>query len=254
MVLLHTMLSVAGMSWAIVLVLQACDFGWTTPRKEVLEKSTVLLASEYDKSHAAVVEAGKTRDRTYAHVKPAIESIRATEPFLPYNHLFYMSELSRLRESPDAIQVRRLQQAGNVLEPIGGPLAKPVPEEKVLDGITKSYKAYLADLRKLIGHIDPKTKEVVLGEIDEVEKKIRAIVNDTKKITVELTGTDEANKYVQPGLYRLIDLEFKAQEQIKSEIDDIKPSWSKAIEDARLYQDRRRGLEATLEKLKRPRN
>jgi len=116
--------------------------------------------------------------------------------------------------------------------------------------VTKSYKEYQADLKKLIGHVDPKTKEETPGQIDDVEKEIRRIVNDTKRFTALLTGTDEANKYVQPGLHQLIDLEFKYQEQIKTEIHDIKPSWSKAIEQSRLLQYRRADLEATLEKLK----
>ena len=63
-----------------------------------------------------------------------------------------------------------------------------------------------------------------------------------------MTGTDETNKYVQPGLYQLIDLEFKFQTEIKNEIDDIKPNESKSIEQSRLYQYRRADLEATLQK------
>jgi hypothetical protein len=240
LVLLHALLSVAGMSWAIVLVLQARDFGRIEPNKEVLEKSTVLHASEYDKSQAAAVEASNTRNRTYAHVKPAIDSIRATEPFLPGNTLFYRSELLRLKEAPDKIEVRRLKDAGNKLDTPDNNLGKPVPEDKVLEMVSKSYKAYEADRKKLF------------EEIDTVEAEIRKITNTTKKLTEQLTGTDEANKYVQPGLYQLIDLEFKYQGQIKSEIDDMKPNWSKAIEQSRLFQYRRADLEATLEKLQGP--
>lgn len=255
LVLLHGVLSIAAMCWAITLVLQARDFGWTEPYKEVLErsdgkvKSAVLHASEYDKSQAAVTEAANTRNRIFAHVQPAIDSIRATEPFLPYNTLFYRFELNRLRESPDNIEVRRLQKGGNFPDT---PLGKPAPEDKALEMVTKSYKEYQADLRKLIGHVDPKTKEETPGQIDDVEKEIRKIVNDTKRFTALLTGTDEANKYVQPGLRQLIDLEFRSQEQIKTEIDAIKPDWSKAIEKSRLFQYRRADLEATLEKLKGP--
>jgi hypothetical protein len=254
LVLLHAALSIAAMCWAVTLVLQARDFGWTEPAKEVLEwsdgkvKSAVLHGSEYDKSLAAATEAAKTRDRTYAHVQPAIDSIRAAEPFLPYNTLFYRSELNRLRHSEDKIEVRRLKDGGNFPDT---PLGKPAPEDKALEMVTKSYKEYQADLRKLIGHVDPKSKEETPGQIDDVEKEIRKIVNDTKRFTALLTGTDEANKYVQPGLHQLIDLEFKYQEQIKTEIHDIKPSWSKAIGESRLLQYRRADLEATLEKLKR---
>jgi hypothetical protein len=243
LVLLHAVLSIAAMGWAITLVLQARDFGWTAPSKEVLEwsdgkvKSAVLHASEYDKSLAAVTEAAKTRDRTYVHVQPAIDSIRATEPYLPYNHLFYRSEKDRLRQSPDTIEVRRLQKGGNFPD---SPLGKPAPEDKALETVTKSFTAYQGDLKKLD------------EENAEFEKQIRRIVTMTNQFPKLMTGTDEANKYVQPGLHQLIDLEFKHQEQIKTEIDGIKPNWSNAIKQSRDYQYRRADLEATLEKLKGP--
>jgi hypothetical protein len=67
-----------------------------------------------------------------------------------------------------------------------------------------------------------------------------------------LTGTDENNKIVEPGLYTLLDLEFKAQTQLRVEIEEIKPYWSKATEQARLFVYRRSDLEATLQKLKAP--
>ena len=243
LVLLHAVLSIAAMGWAISLVLQARDFGWTAPSKEVLEwsegkvKSAVLHASEFDKSLAAVTEAAKTRDRTYAFVQPAIDSIRATEPYLPYNHLFYLSEMNRLRQSLDKIEVRRLQKRGNFPD---SALGKPAPEDKALEAVTKSFTAYQSDLKKLD------------EENAELEKKIREIVSLTNQFPKLMTGTDEANKYVQPGLHQLIDLEFKHQEQIKTEIDAIKPNWSNAIKLSRDYQYRRADLEATLEKLKGP--
>jgi hypothetical protein len=259
LVLLQAVLSIAGMAWAIMIVLQSRDFGWKVPYKEVLEwtsdgtpKTSVLHASEYDKSFAAAKEAEKTRDRTYAHVKPAIDSIRATEPYLANNHLFYLAELRRLHEATDKIEVKRLKDGGNTLDTPDSSLGKPVMEDKALDSVTKSYTVYQADLAKLIGHVDPETKKVTLGEIDAVEEQIRKIVSDTKKITAELTGTDEFGDKIGYGLYQLTDLEFKYQAQIKIETDDIKPNWSKAVEQSRVLRYRRTDLEATLEKLKAP--
>jgi hypothetical protein len=260
LVLLQAALSVAGMAWAIMLVLQGRDFGWKVPEKEVVERSSdgtpktyVQYASEYDKSFAVAKEAEKTRDRTYTHVKPAIDSIRATAPYLPTNHLFYLAELRRLRDAPDKIEVKRLKDGGYTLDPPDSVLGKPVMEDKALDMVTKSYSAYQVDLAKLIGHYDPKTKEVTPGEIDAVEEQIRKIVDKTKKITAELTGTDENGDKIGYGLYQLVDLELKYQAQIKIETDDIKPNWSKAVEQSRVLRYRRTDLEATLEKLKAPR-
>jgi hypothetical protein len=127
-----------------------------------------------------------------------------------------------------------------LLDTPGSDLGKPVPEDKALDGITKSYKIYKGELKKL-------GDEIAMIEMDK-----RKIIETTKKITADLTGTDEENKYVQPGLYQLTDLEFKNQQQIKVEIDSIKPNWSKAVEHSRLYQYRRADLQSTLDKLKAP--
>lgn len=255
LVLLHVAFSVASMTWAILLVIQARDFGWVEPYKEVLEwtkdgaeKSFVRHPSEYDKSWAALKEAAQTRDLTYTHVKPALESLGETEPYLPGNHLFYVAEFQRLREGPDKIEVKRLKDGGMALDPPNSPLGKPTFNENKVDGIGKSYKSYEADLKKLF------------KEIDEEEAEIRKIVVSSKKYANELTGTvedpdDPLKKpavYVHPGLYQLIDLEFKALSQIKIETDNIKPNWSKAVEQSRLFQYRRADLEATLEKLQVP--
>ena len=123
LVLFHTVLSVAAMAWAVATVLQWKDFGRMEPNKEVLEyskegepKLAVRHASMYDKSTAALTEAGRTRDRTFVHVKPAIESIQAKESFLPQNHLFYIKQLKRLRDEPDPIEVKRLKDGGLVFD------------------------------------------------------------------------------------------------------------------------------------------
>jgi hypothetical protein len=262
LVLIHTILSVAAMAWAITVVLQARDFGWERPYKEVLEykqdgepKSWVFHASEYDKSEAQLREAKKNRDNLFVFVMPALDSLRETEPYLPQNHLYYVAMLKELRESPkDKLDVFRFKDGGLTLEtPVVG---KPELEAKPIPGVNKSYKRYHEDLQKLIGKMtwdkaDPKTRKIIApGEIDKVEEEINIIVVATKAVTAKLTGTDEANKYVEPGIYKLIDLEFQAQVQLRNEIEEIKPHWSKAIEQARLFVNRRNNLEATLEKLK----
>jgi len=239
LVLLHTVLSVIAMGVAIAFVLQARDLGWREPYEEKSEKGSVRYASEYDRSVAAVTVAAETRNRAYSHVKPAIDSLRSSEPYLANNYLHYVAEMDRLRNSPDdKIDVNRFEKGGTILDTPGSSLGKPVLEATAIDTVTQSYRRYAADLKKLY------------EDIDKVDKEINDVVANTKKITAQMTGTDEANKYVHPGLYQLTDLEFKAQAQLKNEIDDIKPHWSKAVEQARLFSYRRADLEATLEKLK----
>ena len=246
LVLVHTVLSIAGMTWAMWVFFRGTDYAYIEPRKEVLETNpdgtpkagaTVRHASEYDKSVVALTEATKTRDRLYAHVKPALDSIYETEPYLPNNHRHYQAELKKLRESPDKLEVKRLKDGGLMLTIPNG---LPESDAEPVKGVSKSYKTYIAELKGLN------------AEIEKVDEENRKKISETKRFVAELTGTDEANKYVQPGLYQLIDREFKAQLQLRTEIDDIKPNWSKAIEQARLYLFRRADLEATLQKLKGP--
>ena len=217
------------------------------------------FASEYDKSVVAVQEAAKTRDRVYQYVTPALDSIAATEEYMPENHLFYVKEMARLKErrkDDKPFNVFRLKDGGHALPPDKngkpGKLGIPIFEANEVAMIKKPYKEYEADLKKLIGQIerDNPKKVIVVGEIDIYEEKIREIAKKTKEMTIEMTGTDEVtNAYVQPGLYELTSMEFKYQRQIKVEIDAIKQDWSKAIENSGTHRQRRTGLEATLKKL-----
>lgn len=256
LVLLHSVLSVIGMGWAILLVVQGRDLGWLEPYQEVFygadgkPLSSIRHASEYDKSLAAAQDAARVRDRTYLAVKPAIDSIRTAEPFLANNHLFYVAEINRLRTATERIVVIRLKRGGLEVDP--PVLGKPVLEDKALDNVTESYATYMQNLKKILGEVDPKTMAKTKGEIDGVEAEVRKLATDTKELTFQLTGTDETNKYVQPGIYQLTDQEFKAQGQLKVEIDEIKPDWSKAVEQSRLYRFRYNDLMATLQKLKGP--
>jgi len=241
LVLIHTVLSLLAMSWAIMLFFQNRDFGKREPHLEVTErdkegkvKSAIVHASDYDKSAAAVKLASETRDRVYAQVAPAIDAVRAVEPYLSSNQLVFVSELIRLDRSDEPIEVRRLEQGGAVLE---HDLGKPKAEAEVVPGVSKSYRVYWADYKKL--H----------AEIKDYEPKNRKLSADTKKLTAQLTGTDEDGKYVHPGLYQLIDLEFNAQGEIRKAIDAIKQPHSQILEQARVLQFRHDNLRTTLEKL-----
>ena len=144
LVIVYTVLSIAAMTWAAAVFLQFKDYGWTEPYKEVLdytkegnEKTSVRHASIYDKSLAALNEAAKTRDLAYARVKPAVDKLKATEPFLADNHLYYTKVLKELREATGPIEVKRLEDAGTALEG-GNQLGKPLTKIAV-NGVTKSF-------------------------------------------------------------------------------------------------------------------
>ena len=147
LVLVHTVFSLAGLAYGIFVFLQAKDFGRAEPSKEVLEynadgtaKSSVRHASAYDKSAAAYSVAVASRDRTYAQVKPALDLLARTEPFLPENHLFFVAELDRLKKATDKIEVKRLMDGGVSLD--AKDFGKPVLDDEALANVTKSRAEY----------------------------------------------------------------------------------------------------------------
>jgi hypothetical protein len=238
LVLIHTVFSIAAMAYATLLIIQPRDLGWKQPAKDPTVSKPARRASEIDRSIAAVKEAHATRDLTYFHVKPAIDSIRDAQPYLYNNHIFYVAEIKRLRTATEKIKVQRLKNGGFELEKKD--VGKPAVDDAVLADITQSNDEYEKDLKKL------------QAEQKVLETEVQKIVSETKRFTNELTGTDDANMYVQPGLYTLIELEYKAQTQLKEESKEIRPYWSEAIEQSRLFTFRRADLEATLQKLKGP--
>jgi hypothetical protein len=259
LVLMQALLSVAGMTWAMMLVVQSRDLGRAEPANEVLETNAdgtpaakpgavMRFASEYDKSVVAVQEAAKARDRVYRHVKPALDSIVATEKFMPENHLFYLAQLKRLREERSEqdkkddkpFKVFRLKNGGTALPIEDGNLGKPDFEANEVAMIKKPFKEYEADYKGLV------------KEIDVYEGKLQKVAILTQNITAETTGTNKSNEYVNPGLYELKSMEFKYQGQIKVEIDAIKQDRSEAIGSSGTLRLRRSGLEATLKKLQEP--
>ncbi len=242
LVAFHTVVSFGALTFAFWIFTQGRDLAFTEPRQVAVDWSSdntptkwVRHASEYDKSVAALKEAMRTRDALYVYVKPQLEAIRETEPALPHNHLHYRAELERINKSTDDIVVSRLKEGGlgMGLDQFG----KPATEDQPVKGLGKSYESAKVEWKS------------INSEIAKVDKESEETVAKTRAFTADLTGTDELNKYVHPGLYTLIDLEYKAQTQLKSEMEAIKPHWSKAIEQARLFVYRRTDLEATLQKL-----
>jgi hypothetical protein len=235
LVLVHTFLALALLGWALAVFFQFNDYGWAVPRKDILDKS---IPSEYDKTLATLNEAVRGRDLMLAPIDPARKALAEAEGYFPKNHLYYVAELKRLRSSPDPIEVKEIKIGGTPLDTPKKPLGKPVLDEPV-EGVTKSYTAYLADLKK------------VHEDIDQEEKAVREITEKTKEITYTLTGKDDAGEQVRPGLYDLIDREYKTQVANKAEREYLQPMWAQKINEARDLNQRRANLEATLKKVRK---
>jgi hypothetical protein len=326
LVMIHTILCLLGLTWALMIFFQARDLAFAKPfidveayNSEGYPSKGVLYASDYDKSYAALTAAAAARDRTYFQVKPAIDSVQRVEPVYAQNHLFYRQELKRLKHAKVPFEVRyfkgpvqvtgatnatpivitapdhrfKMGEKVRIAGVIGNTsangvyvitfvnndsfslngskgngdyvkdkegnwtgfastadeLALPDPEQIVVVAINKSIDLYEQELKSYLGFVDPKTQKKTLGSIDRVEDDIAGIIKRTKDFTAHMTGTDEANQYVKPGLRQLDEQEFDAQRRIKEEIEAIKPFWSQAIEKANLLQFRRLDLEAQRDRL-----
>jgi hypothetical protein len=235
LVVLHTVLSLVALAWAFVIYYEFIDWGRVEPRLE----QGVRIPSEFDKSKVVFEDAVKGRNLVMAYVPEARASLREAEARFPENHLYYVALLKQLREGEGAIDVKAIKAEGPVAtDTPGKAVGKVVPEVK-LEGITKSQKAYHAELTD------------VQKEIDGVEKEIREWVEKNKDLTFQLTGKDDAAKRVKYGLYDLIDMEYQIQQRLKTEKEYLQPQWAQALEEARLFTLRRAGLEETLSRLQK---
>lgn len=234
LVALNLVLSLLAMTWALMIFLDVTDWGWKEPRQDLGQS----VASEYEKSAAMFKRAVRARDAAWPAVTPARADLAEAQNYFPKNHLYYLAELRRIKESPEEkIEVKVFKGPGLPLEPagkkkVGRPvLDNPVPE------VVKSQASYRKDVAELF------------TKIDAVEKQVRDLVEKTKKIDFQLTGKDDAGAEVQPGLYALVDAEYRTQAATKFEKEYLSPRWAQALEEARLYTLRRTGLEQSLNRL-----
>jgi hypothetical protein len=229
LVLVHTFLSLLVMIWALSLFMNATDWGFINPREDLGQR----IASEFDKSAVAVSDAIKMRDRAVVNVAAAQASLRETEQRFAFNHLYYVAELKRLRTAPEPIEVKAIKAGVLPLDTPGKEIGKPVLDAKV-EGIDQSYQTYVGNLKMLE------------AQIDKVETEKREVIEESKKVTFQLTGKDDAGKRVRIGLYELIDKEYQIQQGLRQEKEYLQPQWAQALEEARLFRLRRQSLETTL--------
>ncbi len=235
LVLVHTLLCLVGMAWAVAMYLQFTDLGWKVPRQQ-LDQS---IPSEFDKSVASLKLALQGRDLVMPGVRPPQDSLRDAERYLPGNHLFYAAELERLRSASDPIVVKGIAEGLDSLEPSKRPgLGKPKLDVE-MKGFEKSYDAYLADLQGQ------------LKKIDDEQAAIRKTIEQTREINYQLTGKDDAGESKTKGIYDLLDVETQTQSRLKAEREYMQPFREQAVEEARLFQLRRVGMERTLQRLKK---
>jgi Skp family chaperone for outer membrane proteins len=248
LVLINLGFALLAMAFAAGIFLQQVDFGWKEPRKNLEQR----VPSEIDKRSAAVTEAYRALETVQPDLKPAQTQLRQAEDRFGPNHLFYVAQLKRIHSDRKPLTAPEIVLQGGKpqldKEVIGKPVfGKPAPL------IAKSYAAYEEDLKRLVGEVDLKTKKKIrFGEIDKIEAEIQALIAQEKEQTLKLLGLkDDAGKVLKPGLYGLREVERKRFDQVKFEIEYLRPKVQETRLEANGYLERRTDLEATLEAFKK---
>jgi hypothetical protein len=238
LVLIHTLLCLAGLMLAILVYFEFVDWGRSEPRAVRGEptksgSNDQRIASEYDRSVALFNDAVAGRNLVIPPIAPAEESLREAASRFGPNHLFYVAELRKLREGDDPIEVKAIPADGIPTDTPGKAIGKPIPDIKV-DGLEKSLAKYEAE------------RKSEMAKLDNLEKAIGELAEKDQAISAELTGKDKDGKQKSHGLYQLIDQEFQTQQRLKEEREYLQPFHATTVEEARRFGMRRTSLEATL--------
>jgi|GEM_PF-2972647 len=248
LVLINLAASVLFMTFAGAIFLQKVDWGWKEPRKDITGQ--VRIASEIDQRNAAV----KAAHQGVALVLPGLvgngKDIRGAqgeliviEPRFPDNHRWYVQQIERLMNDPaDKIEIRDFA-IGNEGVPELDPKPSGRPKLGKLTSLSKSYRKYSDDLKAVQEKIDV--------AIDDINK----LIGEEEKLTFILNGKDKLGKLVKdnPGLYTLLEIEAQKQNAAKVEKEYLLPRWVGALEEVNQFQERRKRLDTTIEKLKKDR-
>jgi hypothetical protein len=237
LVLVHTLLCLAGLVLAILVYYEFVDWGRSEPRVVRGEPAKAgsndqRIASEYDRSVALFNDAVAGRNLVIPPIAPAEESLREAASRFGPNHLFYVAELRKLREGDDPIEVKAIPADGIPTDTPGKAIGKPIPDVKV-DGLEKSLAKYEAE------------RKSEMAKLEKLEKGIEELAKADEKISYELTGKEPGKKDTH-GLYQLIDQEFQTQQRLKEEREYLQPFHATTVEEARRFGMRRTSLEATL--------
>lgn len=234
LVLAHTAVSIVALAWAAGVYFQFTDWGWKEPRAEL----GLRVPSEYDKRVATFREAAKAVASALPAVRPAQTSLREAAERFAQNHVYYEQELARLHGSSEPVEVRQVKRPIKLDTP-DKVIGRPVFEEKI-EGITKSYDAYRADLTS------------INQDIDKELKQIREWIEKARAVTLTLTGKDDQGKQVKGtvGIYGLLELEKKAQDAARLEKDYLQPIWAETLENAAQAAARHEQLQITLDRLR----
>jgi hypothetical protein len=237
LVLLNLAMSMLFLAMALAIFFQAIDWGWKEARKDL----TYRVASEIDKRSAAIQGAHRVVALLTPGLASAQQNLAETEPFLGDNHLWYRKLLDDLRSAKKEITVKEIKVGSDGSAVVDGPKGKRLGKT-VLDEtteITKSFTAYVDDLKTL------------QETIDTADKAIRGEVEKEKALTLKLNGTREKGKTGKLGLYALLEQEADAQAKTRFEKGYLQRQLSNVEQEFDLYMGRQRQLEKTVERMKK---
>ena len=229
-------LSLLAVTWAAALYFLATDWGLKTPRVDATER----VPSELDKRIATVKQAFQARDMVVPGVEKAQAKLYGSMARFARNHQFYRNLLEQVRTGSGPLQLKEVKFIND---------AAAFDAAADIPGIDKSYREYR---KELLGKTDKSEEdpEALYNKLMVMNESVRDLIQKNEKLTRQLNGTDAAGKKVQLGLYDLLEHEAQMQIQIRFEKQYLEPQWAAALEQARVFGERREALERTLERLR----
>jgi hypothetical protein len=238
LILVYTSVAVLVLGWSLASYMKFDDFGWIEPMKVWETKDTgYRIASDLDKRTGALYEQMRIRERSLPAIEPALATLNETMDRFPKNHLFYVAELDKLRNSTEAIDPKAIKwdKGAIVTDTPGKAIGRAVLEGDIPE-VKKSLKTVQEEKKKVDEDI-----EKIVPENKEIQKQI-------DDVTVSLTGTkDDKGNSVDIGLYEVLAKEKEHQDKIAAEKVDITPIYVDAERRLESFLDRLRSMQRTLD-------
>ena len=247
-------LAIMLMIFAAALYFNAVDIGWNQPARVYRETDSRkpgdlgAVAGKFDKHEAAARKLIRMKYEALVRLGNAQASFLEVEPYLADNHLKGVALLKKLDEGTDTFVIRDWKFEDNgalALEPgTYRQLGFPFLETPFKD-INKSFKSYHQDLdnvNKRLVQVLNNTSDVLKKEKDLTDRMIGEVDKDGKPSL-------ENGAVVKPGWYYLLEVEAKAQMELKKELAYVQPLWTKELVDAQGLVNRREVLLRRLNEL-----
>lgn len=234
LVLVHLTLAIVALTFAAGLYFQFLDYGWAEPQL-VLDKR---VASEFDKRVVAHAQAKDAVEKSLPDLKKYVDDLHQTRDHFASNHVIYVDVLdSMLRGTPakgaKGMEYKKPRYKGAFVETTKGRPYDPPVLTDALAGIDFSLESYRKQRKDLEAEI-----EVEIGLSKEWTAKHALI-------TRLLMGEHRDKEIIVHGIYDLLEIEKRDQDNAKVEMEYLEKVWAPVLQEAEIFIQRRIRLTKT---------